>query len=67
MMSHGDIVDELSDNQCRWYNYVPGGNLDYSTKDLVSTCRNIRRDLKSLFEFVAEHIEEKLEEKVECR
>ncbi len=66
-MSHGDIVDGLSDNQRRWYNYVPEGNLDYSTKDLVSTCQNIRRDLKSLFEFVVEHIEEKLEENVECR
>jgi hypothetical protein len=66
-MSHGDIVDGLSDNQRRWYNYVPGGNLDYSTKDLVSTCQKIRRDLKSLFEFVEKHIEEKLEEKVECR
>lgn len=66
-MSHGDIVDELSDNQRRWYNYVPGGNLDYSTKDLVSTYQKIRGDLKSLFEFVEKHIEEKLEEKVECR
>jgi hypothetical protein len=66
-MSHGEIVDGLSNNQCRWYNYVPGGNLDYSTKYLVSTWKNIRRDLESLFEFVEKHIEEKLEEKVECR